>query len=113
MSRNKAVIVYNRQTIRLFCGCVNFLSNDLRGSQSVALDLRGRDSHQRLWSCIFSQLVSVESMEIYSLPKYPYRLPLLFIKCKITMLIVVYNMLKYAMLTRHSEIVYNHISFVP
>ena len=52
-------------------------------------------------------------MEIYSLPKYPYRLPLLFIKCKITMLIVVYNMLKYAMLTRHSEIVYNHISFVP
>ena len=99
MSRYKAIV-------RLFCRRVNFLTNDLRGSQSVALDLRGRDSHQRLWSCIFSQLVSVESMEIYSLPKYPYRLTLLIIKCKMPMLLVVYNILKYAMFTRQSEIVY-------
>ena len=32
-------------------------------------------------------------MEISSLPKYPYRLPLLVIKCKMPMLLVVYNIL--------------------
>ena len=45
-------------------------------------------------------------MEISSLPKYPYPLPLLVIKCKMPMLLVVYNILKYAMLTRQREIVY-------
>ena len=53
--------------------------------QSVALNLWGRefDSHRR--PCMelhFSQLVSVESSKIYTLAKYPYRLPLLvYIEC--------------------------------
>ena len=60
--------------------------------QSVALDSRGRefDSYRRPWSCIFRNWSRLSLRKIYTLAKYPYRLPLLVIECKMPILFLIY-----------------------
>ena len=60
--------------------------------QSVALDSRGRefDSHRRPWSCIFRKWSRLSLRKFTHSQKYPYRLPLVVIECKMPIVFLIY-----------------------
>ena len=62
-------------------GSVSRASHQIRGVVSSILTVKALELH-------FSQLISVES---YTFAKYPYRLPLQVIECKIPILFLIYS----------------------
>ena len=66
--------------------------------QSVALDSQDREfhSHRRPWSCIFRNSGSRLSLrKCTHSQKYPYRLPLLVIECKMPILFLILKLIGY------------------